>query len=253
MIASTSSSPLDLVGRLASVSLAEMNDAAALQQRIDRKYIVDHHQLGELVHHLGSRLAALEIDGTRSFGYESTYFDTLDLRCFHDAARKRRRRFKVRTRTYLDTDTSMLEIKERGRAGITLKQRCPHRFDDRAALDAESEAFIDGVVGQPGLATTLFPTLTTRYRRTTLVDLDDIARVTIDDGLRCADWNSREVRLDDRYILETKSSGRPSVTDRRLWAMGIRPAKISKYGTGLAALHPELPSNKWHRTLQRHF
>ena len=24
-------------------------------------------------------------------------------------------------------------------------------------------------------------------------------------------------------------------------------------GTGLAALHPELPSNKWHRTLQRHF
>ena len=95
--------------------------------------------------------------------------------------------------------------------------------------------------------------MTTAYRRTTLVDLDDIARVTIDANLRCMDWTGRSVGLVDDFIVETKSGGSPSATDRQLWAAGLRPEKISKFGTGLAALHPELPSNKWHRTLQRHF
>jgi len=39
--------------------------------------------------------------------------------------------------------------------------------------------------------------------------------------------------------------------DRRLWQLGHRPSPISKYGTGLATLHRELPSNRWHRTLGR--
>ena len=41
--------------------------------------------------------------------------------------------------------------------------------------------------------------------------------------------------------------------DRLLWANGHRPASISKFGTGLAALRPGLPRNKWSRVLRRHF
>ena len=36
-----------------------------------------------------------------SFDYESVYFDTPDLTCYLLAARRRRRRFKIRTRTYV--------------------------------------------------------------------------------------------------------------------------------------------------------
>ena len=36
-------------------------------------------------------------------------------------------------------------------------------------------------------------------------------------------------------------------------ATGYRPAIVSKYCTGLAALEPDLPSNKWHRVLLTHF
>ena len=32
----------------------------------------------------------------------------------------------------------------------------------------------------------------------------------------------------------------------------MRPVKISKYGTAMAAMH-ELPANKWSRTLRRYF
>ena len=240
------------VASLEGISLDHLNDAAALQTRVDRKYIIDGWQLSSLIAVLEGRLAALEIDGQRSFTYESVYFDTPNLESFRSAATKRRNRFKVRTRTYVDTTTSMLEVKTKGGRGGTIKTRQAHDFDRRRELDIGAVYFVDSLLDREGLAATLQPVLTTRYDRTTLVDLDDVARLTIDSGLCCSDPAGRSVGL-DRYVVETKSTGAPSTADRQLWANGIRPAKISKFGTGMAALDPTLPSNKWNRTLNRHF
>ena len=55
--------------------------------------------------------------------------------------------------------------------------------------------------------------------------------------------------LPDFAIVETKSTGRASRIDRTLWRLGYRPQRISKYATGLAALHRELPRNRWTRVL----
>ena len=52
-------------------------------------------------------------------------------------------------------------------------------------------------------------------------------------------------------IIETKSGTAPSVADKHLWRAGIRPAKISKFATGMAALNPQLPANKWNRVIER--
>ena len=54
-------------------------------------------------------------------------------------------------------------------------------------------------------------------------------------------------------MIETKTgvgrlAGRPL-----LWQRGVRPARISKYATGLAALRLDLPDAPWRRTLRRHF
>ncbi len=235
------------------VDLDTLNAAASLQERVDRKYILDSTQLAQMLEGLGGGLSVLQIDGERRFGYESVYFDTPDLESYRAAAQKRRLRYKVRTRTYLDTETSMLEVKTRGRRGLTVKRRQPHGFGAQAVLDSEAREFVDTVSGRPGLGARLSPVLTTRYLRTTLVDLDTPARITIDSDLRCSDSSGDTLRLDNRSVVETKSAGSPSPADRWLWANGIRPEKISKFGTGLAALHPELPSNKWHRTINRHF
>jgi hypothetical protein len=54
-------------------------------------------------------------------------------------------------------------------------------------------------------------------------------------------------------IVETKTGSTASRVDRLLWSRGHRPVRISKYATGLAALHPELPTGVWRRTLRRHF
>jgi hypothetical protein len=54
-------------------------------------------------------------------------------------------------------------------------------------------------------------------------------------------------------LVETKSTGAPTVADRLLWSAGERPVTISKFGVGMAALNPHLPANKWNRTLRRYF
>jgi hypothetical protein len=54
-------------------------------------------------------------------------------------------------------------------------------------------------------------------------------------------------------VIETKSPpGAAGPLDRRLWSLGHRPVRISKYGTGLALLTPDLPGNRWHRVTSRH-
>lgn len=240
-----------VIAALPAISLDEVLEAAELQTRVDRKYIVGARQLEELISE--TSVAALEIEGLRHFRYETVYFDTPDRQLYLDTAHRRPRRFKVRIRTYLDTDTSMLEVKRKDGRGRTDK----HRLDldlanDRGHLDDGMRAFVDSSV-TTDVTRRLAEAATTRFVRTTLVDVAHHARYTIDQRLVTTAADGRVVQLDDAAVVECKSAGHATPLDRALWARGIRPARISKYCTTLALLEPELPANHWHRTLQRHF
>lgn len=238
---------------LATVSLGELNDHAELQTRTDRKYIVSTTVLDDFIESLDRGMAVLEIEGKRSFAYESVYFDTPRFDFYCDAAHRRRRRFKVRTRSYLDSDITMLEVKGKGHRQATVKHRSAHPFSQRRHLDAAAERFVDEQLGVKGVAATLRPVLTTRYQRRTFLALEDGARVTIDVGLQCFDECGESVELIDSVIVETKTNGPEAAVDRWLRHRGLRPQKVSKFGTSLGALRPDLPSNKWHRVIDRHF
>jgi len=107
----------------------------------------------------------------------------------------------------------------------------------------------------PDVALTLAIALTTpttpEYRRTTFLLPHEAARMTVDVDVSVSLPGGQPVRLDDVAVVETKGGHHPTAADRMLWALGYRPTRISKYGTGLALLQPELPSNTWHRTLPR--
>jgi hypothetical protein len=249
MIATDELSPL--IDSLHPVSLETTDAAFSLQTRVDRKYIIDAEQLRTAVEPLVETLAVLEIDRRRSFRYRSIYFDTPQRESYLGTARRRRRRYKVRTRTYLDTGRTMLEVKVRGRRGTTVKTRIAHSDPVADHLGRQDRAFVDEATGHHGLGDRLAPVLATTYRRTTLIETTAPARVTIDDSVHFCDRTGHG-ELPGRLIVETKSSGPAGPIDRALWAVGVRPTPISKFGTGLAALHPELPSNKWHRTINGH-
>lgn len=77
---------------------------------------------------------------------------------------------------------------------------------------------------------------------------DDL--LTIDADLHIADATGQASRLDGYVVIETKSRSKPTIADRALWHMGYRPNRFSKFGTGSALLHPELPANRWVRALR---
>lgn len=239
------------VAHLPAVGLDELQETAALQTRVDRKYVLPAAALPELLAALPDGTRRLVIDGRDTFGYESVYFDTPELDAFHLAAGRRRRRYKVRTRTYQDTGGCWLEVKTRGPRGTTVKERREHEAPADDVGDALG--FVVDTLRRHGLRPAdldLRPTLTTRYRRRTLL-LPDGARTTVDTGLEWHGPSGESAGVPEHVVVETKSVAGASAADRALWALGHRPSRISKYATGLVVLDPTLAGRPWRRTLRR--
>ena len=261
-----------------SISLDELNEKAAMQTRVDRKYIVDADYAASILAELpADEAAVLEIDGQREFAYDSVYFDTPDLVSYKASAIGSRNRFKVRTRSYLDSDLSFLEVKTEGAREFTVKERIPYSIENRDILTAEGKEYVATALEQLTDASVddLESVIRTGYRRTT-VSLPQSeqnpveSRLTIDTSLTWTPLSESalmytadggegptkyqvgtEYSAPGTVIIETKSGSAPSVADKYLWRAGIRPVKISKFATGMAALNPQLPANKWKRTIQR--
>lgn len=245
-------SPRGLDGRLDAlprVDLAELSAEASLLTRRDRKYVVPVVTVARLLDAIAPTARILDIDGRRRFRYESVYFDNPDRTSYLTAARRRPRRFKVRTRSYLDTGRCVLEVKTRDPRGRTVKTQHDHALAARDRLDPDDRALVAAVPEIGGAGGVLQPVLRTRYTRATLLLSGDGARATIDTEVTAVAPDGREAVLDGMVVVETKSAGVPTAADRLLWSWGIRPVRISKFGTGLAALFPELPSNRWTRAL----
>jgi len=250
------SAPLHL-DRFEGIDLDGLVAEAALMTRVDRKYVVTRDAAARVVGTLDAGIRVLDMDGMRAFRYESVYFDTPDLLSFRMAAQPRRRRFKLRTRTYLDTRNAFLEVKTRGARSATVKDRIAYDTGDRRLLTEEARGYaadaLDAIGVSAGRADDLGVRLTTLYRRATFISPDGSARSTVDTDLEWRDTDGPHLVTPGMAIIETKSGAAASLFDRALWRAGHRPVSISKYATGLAALHPELPRNKWARVLRGPF
>ncbi|GIG26120.1 VTC domain-containing protein [Cellulomonas denverensis] len=244
--------PVTAVQELAPVTLEELVADSALLTRVDRKYVLPADALTGLIAALPPGTRRLTIDGRDDFGYRSVYLDTPELDAFHAAAGRRRRRYKVRTRSYLDSGGCWLEVKTRGPRGRTVKCRREHPDPGSvgAGLPFVRAALSDAGIPQPARLD-LAPVLVTAYRRSTL-HLPDGSRATLDTEL-CwsAPGGGPRVALPGRLIVETKSEHGAGALDRVLWRAGHRPERISKYATGLLLLHPDLTGRPWRRTLRR--
>lgn len=243
--------------RFRPIDLEALIAEASLQTRVDRKYVLGRSAAASVLASLSPDIRILDTDAVRAFRYESVYFDTPDLLSFRMAAQPRRRRFKLRTRTYVDSRTAFLELKTRGARSATVKDRVAYAASDRrlltdAARDYAAEG-LDAIGVGARRADDLGVRLTTRYRRATLVAPDGSARATLDLDLEWLDVTGAALTTPHLAIVETKGGSAASVFDRALWLAGHRPVSISKYATGLAALHPDLPRNRWSRLLRGPF
>ena len=238
--------------RFYPIGLEALNHAASLQTRKDRKYVLGTDAIADVLEELPQDARVLEIEHRRWFTYESVYFDTDRFDSYRLAAIRRPARFKVRVRSYLDSGLRVAEIKTKDRRGRTVK----HRRELASWVgehDSKVRRFASEFAAVAPFAGRLGPVLTSRYERATITLPAAGVRMTLDVGYRCIDAEGATTGLERELIVETKTAGPPSAIDRALWSAGHRPLKISKYATGLAALHPDLPANRWAPVLRAHF
>lgn len=221
------------------LSLEGLNAKAAMLERLDNKYIVPAEHLLPVLTRFRDLFDILEIEGKRSFLYATEYHDSGDAQFYHDHHQGRRKRCKVRVRTYLDAGFSFLEVKLKDVRDITVKKRI--KIDPVAGvLPEEARAFIERCheehYGKP-LGQSLKPAIQMRYARITLVAKEGGERMTIDGDLSFRNGQLQRCVGADRFILETKSARGNGIADRILRSAHVHPtSRCSKYCMGMAAL-----------------
>ncbi|ANN16191.1 MFS transporter [Amycolatopsis orientalis] len=239
---------------LPALSLTEVVATSGLMSRTDRKYVLRLNDFLTVADTIGPALHCLEIDGRRAFGYSSTYFDTPDLAIYRAHRQDRRRRFKIRTRTYTDSADTYCELKVSGRRDETVKVRRPHPAEAAHGLTAPALTFLDDALtaayGRPA-PRPLTAALITDYRRTTLVTADRRTRITCDTSLV---WRSGARGLaagSDLVLVEVKSATERNAVTEALAKLRIREQSVSKYCAGLVALGLASGGNRWRPALRR--
>jgi hypothetical protein len=242
-----SPAPSGVCDRLPALSLAQLQEEASFLIRVDRKYVVPNDTLQSLLAGVEPGTRALEIDGRRTFGYSTRYFDDDENTAYFRALRKRPDRFKVRTRRYDERGECLLEVKLLDGRGHTVKSRFHHDADRFETLSALDRAWLQSFPAVRRVALRLDPNVATHYQRSTLVFPAGSGRMTIDQDLTFIGPEGTWQRLDGFSVVEIKGWGRALPFDRLLWSKGYRPVPVSKFALGVSLLHPELPDNRWHR------
>ena len=231
-----------------AIALPEM-DHVKLLRRNDTKYLLREDQLLQALAQLTDHYRILEIEGRRLQHYQTLYFDTWDWALYRQHHDGWRNRYKVRKRSYVDSDLSFLEIKHKVDARTTIKRRVPSQGWS-AQIAPAAEPFLHE--HYPYRAEELEPKLGNTFQRITLVSTERIERVTIDLDL-CLVCNNAQVQLDGIAVAEVKqdhfSIDSEFVQQMRL--QGVRAMRFSKYCIGVSVLHPEIKHNRFKPQLRR--
>lgn len=212
------------------ISLTEMKEVR-LMDRIDTKYVTSADDIIPLLDALKGDFMVQEVGGRRVARYETTYYDTEDSDMFRSHQRGKLNRLKIRMRSYLDTDDTFLEIKNKNNKARTKKRRV--RCDDRSpkSLMANSEFIMNASGIGPE---TISANIENSFNRITLVNKARTERLTIDFGLAFHNArNGRSETMDGITIIELKQEERSvSMARETLRELRIKATGFSKYCVG---------------------
>lgn len=212
--------------------------AVRLMNRVDTKYLVDERRCMELLEMAADQYYVQIIDDCRACRYATLYYDTPQWDMYHLHHNRRLTRQKIRTRTYVETGVTYLEVKNKSNKGRTHKRRMAL---DRSlfAAAATDTAAADFLRREARYAPeTLSPSLATRFVRVTLVNRAMTERLTIDfdlhfDNVRAADGGNKDMNgrgdMDINSCVDMDMNGRG---DNGMTGMdnGFRPAAEASHG-----------------------
>ncbi len=241
---------LDIVQGMKPISLDEMS-GVKLMNRIDTKYVVTEGQLCTILSRICNSYYAQEVEGNRLSPYSTVYYDTPELTMYLIHHDRRLVRDKVRVRTYVDSNLSFCEVKHKTNKGRTKKKRIAVQPRYNIVEDPEAAAFLKEQ--QPYPIESLSPHLETVFDRITLVNFEKTERLTIDCNLHFNNLaKGTTASMDPLVVMELKQDGRArSLFKEVLFALRIKPFKISKYCIGTCLTCPEVRQNRFKPKLRR--
>lgn len=232
------------------ISLAEM-ESVKLMNRIDTKFVVPACLLPEMLRLAQADYYIQEIDGQRFAAYDTLYYDTPDMQMYIRHHDRQLRRQKIRVRTYIDSDLTFLEVKNKNNKGRTKKKRIVVQTNDLQDIDAGQREWLAGKAWYD--VATLQPQLHTRFERITLVNRAKTERLTIDTALRWENVQTGQTAaLGDAVVVELKRDGnQPSGMLDILRSLRIKPLSMSKYCIGVALTNPTVKNNRFRPKLRK--
>lgn len=233
---------LQVLSGFTPIGLKEM-EFVHLMSRFDVKYIFHRSQLPAFLKKLQQDYKVLTIDELPLFRYDNLYFDTTELKSYHDHHNGKSGRYKIRFRKYSDSEKCFFEVKQKTNKGLTEKAR----FVVPAFCKELTAQHLDFVQQHLGNSTAqLVPQISNNFSRITLVNVNDGERVTIDLLINFKNGKA-ERSLNELVIAEVKQqhSSSLSVFRKLMQSNRIFPTSISKYCLGTILTHPGIKYNRF--------
>jgi hypothetical protein len=232
---------------MGAITLDEMN-AVKLMNRIDSKYVTSEATLLRMLDAAAAAgYRALETEGVRISPYDSVYYDTAGLTMFYLHHNRRLVRQKVRTRQYVNSGDSFLEIKRKNNHGRTSKKRMSIPSDKMMDFGSIPEA-ADFLARYSWFqAGELSPSARTCFSRITLVNPALTERLTIDTKLAFTNFRTGlRTTLEDAVIIELKQDGRAASQMKGiLLDLRIKPLRVSKYCMAITLTDPSAKTGRF--------
>ncbi len=244
-----------MIESFSPVSLEELERRAQVLTRFNKKYILPLQKIATILASLEQRFDILEINGNRHFSYETFYFDDDNASSYYDHHQGRRKRFKIRTRRYLDSKSCYLEVKLKYKRGCTVKRRMAYPAKFYGTLNQSAISFIKAqhlsLYGEEFDAV-LTPSINMYFSRVTLIGKQGGERLTLDSDIRFCDGGKVIALPSDLLILEVKSAAIRGLSHRLLQQHHLHPIKrCSKYCIGMAMSGKVEKKNKFRSALSK--
>lgn len=232
------------------VTLEEVRRAVLMRRR-DNKYLFPIALLPALLSGTGGEYLVLDIDGNRSHGYRTRYYDTQNLEMYHMHHRGAANRHKIRFREYATSRIHYLEVKRKNTKGITIKNRVKTDGMDPSHISTQ-EKFLSAY--SPYLPDQVAYVLENRFSRITLIRRDRSERITIDYDLQFSRQEpGQELGLPGVSIAEIKYENHLGSSPflATLRKNHVMPMRFSKYAIGMALMNRDLKQNRFKERIRR--
>lgn len=235
----------DILNQFEPITLQEM-DSVKLMDRTDTKFTFSMNDLPSVLNEAKNHYKILDIEGNRISRYKTLYFDTEDFSLYNKHHCGKLNRYKIRHRTYVESNVGYLEVKFKNNKGRTLKTRIKENIVPELNAGKAFD-FLQKML--PFSPLDLIPKIWINYSRITLVNKLSAERLTLDLNLEFEKEGQKKM-LDQLVIAEVKQDSKvasPFISIMR--QKHIREGSISKYCLGVASSFSEVKKNNFKHKL----